>query len=150
MKFKTILATTLLASLLAACSTTSKSQLEEANRKVAIGFYQDVFINKNIDAVSKYIGETYIQHNPSLPDGRDILIESLAQRFQQEPERSNQILRTAVEGDLVWLHALAKKNPQDRGRVLVDIYRIKDGKIVEHWDVIQAIPEKSANNNTMY
>ena len=60
------------------------------------------------------------------------------------------IVRSAADGDLVWLHLNSTQNAQDRGEAIVDIFRVEDGRIVEHWDVIQPVPETSANENTMF
>ncbi|MNY73146.1 SnoaL-like polyketide cyclase [compost metagenome] len=70
--------------------------------------------------------------------------------FKANPQSKVEIKRVIGDGDLVVLHLLSKQNDQDRGRAIVDIFRVQEGKIVEHWDVIQAIPEKSANTNTMF
>lgn len=123
---------------------------EETNRKLVVAFYESVFVNKQPETARNFIGDTYIQHNPQVANGREALIEGLSSRIKAQPERSNRILRTAADGDLVWLHLLTKSDKNDRGRVVVDIFRVEKGKIVEHWDVMQAIPESSANGNTMY
>ena len=66
------------------------------------------------------------------------------------PNRSSEIKRVMAEGDLVVLHVHSKPSPEDRGSAIIDIFRVENGKIVEHWDVIQPIPEKAANTNTMF
>lgn len=70
-------------------------------------------------------------------------------RRYKDPKAHVKIFRSAANDDLVWLH-LHSMIADDRGRAIVDIFRVKDGKIVEHWDVIQAVPEESANQNTMF
>ncbi|WP_221620376.1 MULTISPECIES: hypothetical protein [unclassified Desulfovibrio] len=60
------------------------------------------------------------------------------------------IIRSAVEGDIVWLHVHSVNDEKDRGEAVLDVFRVKDGKIVEHWDVIQAVPETAENSNTMF
>lgn len=59
-------------------------------------------------------------------------------------------MRSAADGDLVWLHVHSTNGEADRGRAVIDIFRVEDGKIVEHWDVIQGVPAESANDNTMF
>ncbi|MDX3810360.1 MAG: nuclear transport factor 2 family protein, partial [Bosea sp. (in: a-proteobacteria)] len=71
-------------------------------------------------------------------------------KFKSNPEARARIVRSSANDDLVWLHVHSTERPDDRGRAIVDIFRVKDGRIVEHWDVIQPVPEKAANGNTMF
>ncbi len=122
----------------------------EANRKLVIEFY-DAFFNKHeMAAAEKFLAEGYKQHNPMVPDGRKAVTDFFAGFFKSNPDARAKIVRTAVEGDIVWLHVHATSNKDDRGQAVIDIFRVQDGKIVEHWDVVQDVPEKSANNNTMF
>lgn len=123
---------------------------EERNRAFVIKFYDLVFNKHDLKAAEDMVSEGYIQHNPRFPTGRAPFIEILAKRFEQNPQEQTRIVRTAVDGDLVWLHMHSVANPQDRGRAIVNIFRVADGKIVEHWDVVQPVPEKSENDNTMF
>ena len=68
----------------------------------------------------------------------------------QFPELSVEIKRMVAEGDLVVMHGVLKTSPEDRGTAAADIFRIENGKIVEHWDVLQPVPETAANDNTMF
>lgn len=124
--------------------------LGEANKKIVLAFYDAALVKKDADAAVSYLGNRYVQHNPMAPDGPEGLrglIKFLKERF---PTRSSDIKRVMADGDLVILHVHSKSNPEDRGSAIVDIFRLENGKIVEHWDVIQAVPEKAANNNTMF
>lgn len=94
--------------------------------------------------------ETYIQHSPHVEDGRDALLAIFERRFVSHPGTSTSIKRTASEGDLVWIHQHVKRSPDDLGRAVVNIFRMEDGKFVEHWNVIQAVPAESKNNNAMF
>lgn len=123
---------------------------EEANRTLVVDFYNAFFNDHDIAAAEKFVTEDYIQHNPFVPDGRAPLVDFFAGDFKQNPERSSRIVRSAADGDLVWLHVESKQNPSDRGSAVVDIFRVKDGKIVEHWDAVQPVPETAANKNTMF
>lgn len=123
---------------------------EEANRTLVVDFYNSFFNDHDITAAERFVAEDYIQHNPSVPDGRAPIIEFFSDNFQKNPDRSSRIVRSAADGDLVWLHVEAKQNAADRGVAVVDIFRVEDGKIVEHWDVIQPVPETAANDNTMF
>jgi predicted SnoaL-like aldol condensation-catalyzing enzyme len=122
----------------------------EANKKIVVDFYEKGLNQKDYDAAAKYFGPRYIQHNPGAangPEGFKRLVGFLKEKF---PNSHSEIKRVIAEGDLVVLHVHSKREPTDRGRAIVDIFKVENGKIVEHWDVIQDVPEKSANDNTMF
>lgn len=124
---------------------------EEANKKLVRDFYGLAFNgHKPTEAAKKYVGSKYIQHNPNVPDGAEAFTSYFEGYFKQNPKSRVEIKHALADGDLVALHLLSKQSDADRGRAIVDIFRVENGKIVEHWDVIQAVPEKSANNNTMF
>ncbi|GAA5542765.1 nuclear transport factor 2 family protein [Brucella sp. NBRC 113783] len=123
---------------------------EEANRKLVLEFYDGVFNKHEVEKYSEVLAENYIQHNPGVPDGKAPFVKFFTQRFKDNPKATARIVRSATDGDLVFLHLQSKMNEEDRGRAIVDIFRVDNGKIVEHWDVIQAVPETSKNNNTMF
>lgn len=119
------------------------------NKRIVVDFYRTVFVEKRVrEGFEKHVVESYIQHNPIVPTGREPAVKLLSERLR--PESITEIKRVIAEGDLVVLHVHSRSNPQDRGRAIVDIFRVAGGKIVEHWDVIQAVPEKAANDNTMF
>jgi predicted SnoaL-like aldol condensation-catalyzing enzyme len=122
----------------------------EANKKIVVDFYEKGLNQKDYDAAAKYFGPRYVQHNPGAangPEGFKQLVTFLKEKF---PNSHSEIKQVIAEGDLVVLHVHSVPSPGDRGRAIVDIFKVENGKIVEHWDVIQAIPEKSANDNTMF
>jgi predicted SnoaL-like aldol condensation-catalyzing enzyme len=123
---------------------------EERNRAFVIDFYERVFNRHELKVAEDLVVEKYVQHNPNFPTGRAAFIEILAKRFQQNPQAHARIVRSAVDGDLVYLHTHSRLNPDDRGRAIVNIFRVADGKVVEHWDISQPVPEKAANDNTMF
>ena len=94
--------------------------------------------------------EHYIQHSPHVSDGRDAVLSIFVKRYKNTPNLTTSIKRTASEGDLVWIHQHVKKTPDDLGRAVINIFRMKNGKFVEHWNVGQAVPKHSKNNNTMF
>ncbi|MBL4773849.1 MAG: nuclear transport factor 2 family protein [Alcanivoracaceae bacterium] len=150
-----IFSATLLITVLAlgACQSDKDPQTtqEEANLQKAI-YCMDLLENqKDLDASRREcFGETYIQHTPWISDGVDVVLSIFANRFEKYPDFAMEIKRTAADGDLVWLHLHTKRTPDDRGNAVINIFRMKDGKFVEHWNVGQAVPEKSANDNTMF
>lgn len=122
----------------------------EANKKTVLAFYDAALVRLDADAARQYLGPRYIQHNPTAPDGAEGLaglIKFLKEKF---PQRVASIKRVIAEGDLVVLHVHSKATPEDRGTAIVDIFRLESGKIVEHWDVLQPVPETARNNNTMF
>lgn len=123
---------------------------EERNRALVLDFYDRVFNKHDTSIIEKVMVEDYIQHNPNLPTGRAALISALPDYLAKHPEARWRFVRSAAEGDLVFLHIHQTNSPTDPGRAYVDIFRVVNGKIVEHWDVSQPVPEKSANNNTMF
>jgi len=98
---------------------------------------------------SKYLGK-YIQHNPLAADGPEGLRDFLDYLKKNFPQSKSEIKRVMVDGDYVILRVHAIRQPGDRGSAIVDIFRVEDNKIQEHWDSVQPIPEKSMNNNTMF
>ncbi len=137
-------------SLLLAVPAVAADAQGEANKKIVLAFYDAALVKMDVDAAMPYLGSKYIQHNPIAPDGVEGvkgLIKFLKERF---PERTSSIKRVMADGDLVMLHVHAKSKPEDRGNAIIDIFRVENGKIVEHWDVMQSVLEKSANTNTMF
>jgi predicted SnoaL-like aldol condensation-catalyzing enzyme len=123
----------------------------EDNKQTVIAFYKRAFNEKQpADAVAQYVGSQYVQHNPDTPDGADAFIQSMTDLTTKFPQSFVEIKRVIGEGDLVVTHNIVKMTPQDRGLAGVDIFRLREGKIVEHWDVRQPIPEKPMNDNTMF
>ena len=126
------------------------AQQLEANKRNVVEFYDLALNKKDFAAASKYLGSRYTQHNPVAADGPEGLkgfIEFLRAKF---PESRSEIKRAWAEGDYVILHVHSVREPGTRGRAIVDIFRLENGKVVEHWDVIQDIPEKAANPNGMF
>jgi predicted SnoaL-like aldol condensation-catalyzing enzyme len=129
----------------------AESSRAAKNKEIVTSFYNLAFRDHKIEeAFARYGGRKYIQHNPLIPDGKEVVIKFFNGYFKAHPQAINEIKRAIAEGDLVVLHVLSKKEPSDRGRAMVDIFRVENGKIIEHWDVIQDIPEKAANPHTMF
>jgi predicted SnoaL-like aldol condensation-catalyzing enzyme len=121
------------------------------NKETVKSFYNLAFnLKKPEEAVAKYLGPYYRQHNPMAPDGPDAFIEFVREFAKAFPDLRVDFKREIAEDDLVALHSHLVRNRGDRGMAVVDLFRLENGKIVEHWDVVQEVPEKSANNNTMF
>jgi predicted SnoaL-like aldol condensation-catalyzing enzyme len=128
----------------------SNSQVGK-NKKIAVAFLTMIFNEHKVEEAFKlYADPNYIQHNPYAASGAQAAINFLGPYLKQNPEACTEIKRVIAEGDLVAIHNNPKMNAKDRGSAVVDIFRLKDGKVVEHWDVVQSVPEKSANTNTMF
>ena len=120
------------------------------NKKTVVEFYEQAINRKDFDAASKHLGSRYIQHNPVAADGAEGLKGFIGFLKSKFPDAKSEIKRVFAEGDYVILHVHAVREPGTRGRAIVDIFRLENGKIVEHWDVAQDIPEKAANANGMF
>ena len=132
-----------------AAHATDAAQME-ANKKIVVDFYEKGLNQKDFEAASKYFGAQYIQHNPTAPDGPQGfkgLVDLLRTKF---PNSHSEIKRVFADGDYVILHVHNVREPGMRGSAIVDIFRLDHGKIVEHWDVRQDVPEQAANPNTMF
>jgi predicted SnoaL-like aldol condensation-catalyzing enzyme len=124
-------------------------QLEQ-NKKNAITFYKMAYEGNPKKAVELYVGSEYIQHNPMVGDGKEPFIAYFERMQMEYPDKSIKFVRAVAEGDLVALHT-HQVWPGNDEYVTMDFFRFDaSGKIVEHWDSMQQIPDSSANNNTMY
>ena len=120
------------------------------NKKNAIAFYQMAYEGNPKEAVKKFVGKEYIQHNPLVADGPQAFIEYFERMAKEFPKKTINFIRAIAEGDLVALHT-HQVWPEGDEYVTMDFFRFdENGKIVEHWDAIQQIPDESANGNTMY
>ncbi len=126
------------------------SAQEEANRKAVLAFYEKGLNQKDVDAALAYVGDRYTQHNPNAADGPEGFRKFIGFLREKFPNSHSEIKRSFVDGDYVILHVNAVREPGTKGNAIVDIFKLENGKIVEHWDVVQPIPENPANNNTMF
>ena len=144
-----IVAAMLLALASPGAQAASEAQ-QEANRKAVLAFYEKGLNQKDADGALVYVGDRYVQHNPNAPDGPDGLRKFIGFLREKFPKSHNDIKRSFVDGDYVILHVNSVREPGTRGSAIVDIFKLENGKIVEHWDVVQPVPETAANKNGMF
>jgi len=152
-------AAALLACLLAACTATGAvtwGLIAHQNTAVVLAFLDTVYNKHEVDqAFRLYVGPVYRQHDPRVPDGRDSAVKALTRlTHETDPQIRLEVKRTVAQGDLVAVHTRYTDEPpahdSGRGRAVVDIFRLERGKIVEHWNVAEDIPDAAAQDNAMF
>ncbi len=146
------LAITFLAALGVLGTAQANTDQVARNKQNVLEFYEMAFNQHKVaEATEKYVGKEYLQHNPDVADGGKAFVDAFAPFVKAHPEYKNEVKRVIAEGDLVMVHVHSTMGKDDRGEAVVDIFRLDEqGKIVEHWDVIQAVPEKSASGRGMF
>jgi len=123
----------------------------ENNKQIVVAFLNKVFNEHKVDeGISLYMAPKYTQHNPGVGDDVEAFRLFFRKFFAERPQASFDIKRVFCEGDFVTIHAHWRDFPKDRGQAVMDIFRVENGKVAEHWDVMQPVPEVLAHNNTMF
>ncbi|MBX7481806.1 nuclear transport factor 2 family protein [Qipengyuania qiaonensis] len=124
---------------------------EETNRLNAIAFYEMMFNDcRPAAAIEAFVGGQYIQHNPDVGDGKEAFIEYFERMAREYPGKRVEIVRSFADGDFAILHC-RQTWPGDATYAGIDIFRFDaDGKIVEHWDVLQVVPDTALHDNGMF
>lgn len=120
-------------------------------KQIVTRFMTTFYVDRKVrEAFETWVDPGYIQHNPMAATGRDAAVGFLAPFFEQHPELHYTIKRIIADGNLVAVHSHGTMGDKDRGIAVVDILRVKGCKVVEHWDVVQQVPDKAANDNSMF
>jgi predicted SnoaL-like aldol condensation-catalyzing enzyme len=143
------LALCLAALLLAANASAANCSLKP--KQVVTQFMTQFYVDKKVrEAFETWVDPGYIQHNPLAETGRDAAIKFLEPFFATHPDIHYTIARIIADGNLVAVHSHGVFAAGERGLAIVDILRVEGCKVMEHWDVAQPVPEKSANTNGMF
>ncbi len=126
------------------------SEQELRNREVVLDFYESAVNRRDYAAAIRHLGTRYVQHNPDVGDGPEGFREFFTRLEKSYPDFRVQIQRVFIEGDMVAVHVRSFNGPTKNGEAGVDIFRLENGKIVEHWDVIQPIPDSMPHSNSMF
>jgi predicted SnoaL-like aldol condensation-catalyzing enzyme len=124
--------------------------LAHRNREAVQRFCEIAFNEHQIAAAADFIRDEYIQHSPYLADGREPFVDYFTDFFAEYPRARMHIKRIVAEGDYVVVHSHFVRNPSDRGTAIVDIFRLEDSQLAEHWDVIEEVPAQAKNTNSMF
>lgn len=132
--------------------TITPVRVEELNKAVVQRVYSEIFNQGKTELVSEFFSEKYIQHKPELPNGQQAVVEFIQGKMALEPKPSINMKHIMAEGNLVTVHSHVTTDPDDElhGLAVFDLFRLENGLIVEHWDIIQNIPETTANGNSMF
>ncbi|WP_329265765.1 nuclear transport factor 2 family protein [Streptomyces pseudovenezuelae] len=125
-------------------------RLTQANKALVTKAFDELMVHKDLSALDRYWDPGYLQHNPQMLSGVPAAKAGLGGYFASAPQLTVTPKRIIAEGDLVAVHSHYVNYPGDRGSAILDLFRVRNGKIVEHWDIIQAVPESSANGNGMF
>jgi predicted SnoaL-like aldol condensation-catalyzing enzyme len=129
-----------------------RTQNKELNKAKVQRVYKEIFNEGRTELVGEFFSEQYIQHKPVLPNGRQAVVDFIQEKIGLNPRTSINIKHIMAEGDLVTVHSHVTTTPADEfsGLAVFDLFRLENGMIVEHWDIIQDIPETTANGNSMF
>jgi len=123
----------------------SRDAQEQANLDLVLGLFEHVLNPMDSGAVDRFIAPDYIQHSQLAPPGRDALKAFLDMIRAETPQAVHDVKRAFVDGDHVIVHYHVRRWPEDKGWAVMDIFRLEDGMIVEHWDVLQDVTEGGPN-----
>ncbi|MGO3885330.1 MAG: nuclear transport factor 2 family protein, partial [Mycetocola sp.] len=127
------------------------TEQEQQNAALVTNFFTQVFVDGEYrQAADRFLSEDYIQHSPEVAGGAEGFISGMGGFLDATPELSVSVKRVLAEGDLVLVHSHMVNAPGEQGSAVMDIFRVEDDVIAEHWDAVQAVPAESANGHTMF
>jgi predicted SnoaL-like aldol condensation-catalyzing enzyme len=126
------------------------TDVRETNKALVQAFSQKALNERDADAADTFLGDRYVQHNPLVEDGPAGLRRYLGWIAANFPDARSEVKRVFADEDIVILHVHRVRTPGTHGDAIVNLFQAEDGRIVEHWDVIQPVPETAANNNGMF
>lgn len=126
------------------------TEAEQHNIETVLAFYEAALNAKDADLAAGYLGDRYVQHNPAAQDGVDGMRGFVGWLAANFPANRSEVRSVFADGDRVILHVHTRRTPEQAGNAIIEIFRLENGRIVEHWDVIQPVPEQSANQNGMF
>jgi|KBSMisStaDraftv2_1062788.scaffolds.fasta_scaffold483969_2 predicted SnoaL-like aldol condensation-catalyzing enzyme len=146
------LSLTLSAAVMASSSSEVVRDLstEQQNMQTARNLYAAIFTTRDATLAKSFLGPQYIQHAPNVADGREGLALAIADIIKQTPQISYEVKHIMAEGDLVTVMGQLRETPGARGQMIFSIFRFNAGKVVEHWEALQDVPETSANGNGVF
>jgi predicted SnoaL-like aldol condensation-catalyzing enzyme len=125
-----------------------RAERARRNREMIVDYYDLALNKKDFAAARSYIGPSYTQHNPDIENGPEGLAKFIEWAKAELPHLRVEFLRVIVDGDFILMHNRGSNSPGTKA--VVDIFRIDQGKVVEHWDVLEDVPAIANNSNTMF
>lgn len=135
---------------LAGAAQAEETAKEKANKAAVLAFYDTALNKLDFEGAAKYLGPYYKQHNPTAADGAEGLKRFIAYLKANFPKTRSEVTMAFADGDYVILRVHAIRTPGTLGNAIVDIFRLENGKVVEHWDSVQPVPDKPVNSNGMF
>ncbi len=127
-----------------------RTEQEQKNLQAVLDFYEVVINNQQYARVSEFVDDNYIQHKPEVEDGPKGLLDFVKWIYSQAPQHRAHIVRSFVDGDYVTLHVHILNGAEAKDIAVMDIFRVENGKLMEHWDVACPVPEAAKNTHGVF
>ena len=126
------------------------TEKEGRNVKAVLDFYEIIINGQEYDRAGEFLDDNYIQHKPEVKTGAKGVLDFVRSIYQQSPNHRARIIRSFVDGDYVILHVHIMNAVEAKDIAVIDIFRVKEGKLMEHWDVASPVPETAENVNGVF